>query len=120
TETDGSIVCPASINGIVGIKPTVGLVSRSGIIPISASQDTAGPVARSVTDAAILLTVLAGYDPDDPAPLPLKDNPPQDFRLALRSDALKGVRVGVMREFAGFQDDVDRHFEQALNTLRSL
>ena len=120
TETDGSIVCPASVNGLVGLKPTLGLVSRSGIIPIAASQDTAGPMTRTVADAAALLNVLAGYDPDDPATLPLKDNPPQDFRLALRSDALKGVRVGVMREFAGFQDDVDRHFEQALNTLRSL
>ncbi|HEV7985818.1 MAG TPA: amidase, partial [Steroidobacteraceae bacterium] len=120
TETDGSIVCPASINGIVGIKPTVGLVSRSGIIPISASQDTAGPVARTVTDAAILLTVLAGYDPDDLATLPLKDRPPPDYRSALRTDGLQGVRVGVLREYAGFNDEVDTRFNQALETLRSL
>jgi amidase len=120
TETDGSIVCPASVNGLVGIKPTLGLVSRSGIIPIAASQDTAGPMARSVADAAALLNVLAGYDPDDPATLPLKDHPPPDFRFALRRDALKGVRVGVLREYAGFQDDVDAHFERAIETLRSL
>jgi amidase len=120
TETDGSIVCPASVNGIVGLKPTVGLVSRSGIIPISASQDTAGPMARTVADAAALLNVLAGYDADDPATAPLKDHPPTDFRLALRTDALKGVRVGVLREYAGFHEDVDAHFEQALATLRAL
>jgi amidase len=120
TETDGSIVCPASANGLVGIKPTLGLVSRSGIIPIAASQDTAGPIARTVTDAAALLNVLAGYDPDDPATLVLKDHPPPDFRLALRPDALKGVRVGVLRTYAGFQSDVDAHFEQAIATLRTL
>jgi amidase len=120
TETDGSIVCPASVNGIVGIKPTVGLVSRSGIIPISASQDTAGPLARTVADAAALLNVLASYDPDDPATLPLKDHAPPDYRLALRRDSLKGVRVGVLREYAGFQEDVDAHFEDALAALRAL
>ncbi len=120
TETDGSIVCPSSINGIVGIKPTVGLVSRAGIIPISASQDTAGPMARSVTDAAILLGVLAGYDPEDAATLPLKDQPPPDYRLALRPDSLHGARIGVLREYAGFHDEVDAHFEKALAVLRSL
>jgi amidase len=120
TETDGSIVCPSSINGIVGIKPTVGLVSRSGIIPISASQDTAGPVARSVADAALLLTVIAGYDPEDPATAPLKDRAPQDYRQALRADSLRGARVGVLREYAGFQDDTDARFEAAIATLRSL
>jgi amidase len=120
TETDGSIVCPASVNGIVGIKPTVGLVSRSGIIPISASQDTAGPLARTVTDAAVLLTVMAGFDPDDPATAPLKDRPAQDYRQALRADSLKGVRVGVLREYAGFHDEVDARFNAALETLRSL
>jgi amidase len=120
TETDGSIVCPAAVNGIVGIKPTLGLVSRAGIIPIAASQDTAGPMARTVTDAAALLTVLAGYDPDDPATLPQKDRPPTDFTAALRVDALKGVRVGVLRKYAGFQEDTDARFEQALATLRAL
>ncbi len=85
TETDGSIVCPSSANGLVGIKPTVGLVSRSGIIPISASQDTAGPMARSVTDAATLLNVLAGYDPDDPATEPLQSRPAPDYRQFLQA-----------------------------------
>jgi Asp-tRNA(Asn)/Glu-tRNA(Gln) amidotransferase A subunit family amidase len=120
TETDGSIVCPSSINGIVGMKPTVGLVSRSGIIPISSSQDTAGPVARTVADAALLLTVIAGYDPEDPATAPLKDRAPQDYRQALRADSLRGARVGVLREYAGFQDDTDARFEAAIATLRSL
>jgi amidase len=120
TETDGSITCPAAVNGIVGIKPTLGLVSRSGIIPIAASQDTAGPMARTVADAAALLNVLAGYDPEDPATLPLRDHPPPDFRMALRLNALQGVRVGVLREYAGFNDDTDARFEQALGTLRAL
>lgn len=119
TETDGSIVCPSSANGLVGIKPTVGLVSRSGIIPISASQDTAGPMARSVTDAATLLTVLAGYDPDDPATEPLKSRPGLDYRQFLNPDGLKGVRIGVMRQDAGFDDEVDALFERAIETLRS-
>jgi amidase len=120
TETDGSITCPAAVNGIVGIKPTLGLVSRSGIIPIAASQDTAGPMARTVADAAALLNVLAAYDPEDPATLPLKDHPPPDFRTALRLNALQGVRVGVLREYAGFNDDTDARFQQALDTLRAL
>jgi amidase len=119
TETDGSIVCPSSANGLVGIKPTVGLVSRSGIIPISASQDTAGPMARTVTDAAILLTVLAGYDPDDPATEPLQSRPPLDYRQFLKRDGLEGVRIGIMRQNAGFHDEVDALFERAVETLRS-
>ena len=98
TETDGSIVCPSSANGLVGIKPTVGLVSRTGIIPISASQDTAGPMARTVADAAALLTVLAGYDPQDPATAPLKDRPPIDYNHFLNANSLEGVRIGVMRQ----------------------
>ncbi len=119
TETDGSIVCPSSVHGLVGIKPTVGLVSRSGIIPISASQDTAGPMARSVADAAALLTVLAGYDPADPATEPLKSQAPEDYRRFLNRDALKGVRIGVMRQNAGFHDEVDAVFNRAIETLRS-
>jgi amidase len=119
TETDGSIVCPSSANGLVGIKPTVGLISRSGIIPISATQDTAGPMARTVADAAALLTVLAGYDPDDPATLPLKDRPPVDYTRSLDPDSLKGVRIGVLRHFGGFHDKVDAIFEQALAALRA-
>ena len=119
TETDGSIVCPSSVNGLVGIKPTVGLVSRSGIIPISASQDTAGPMARSVADAAALLTVLAGYDPDDPATEPLKSREPLDYTQFLHRDGLKGVRIGVMRQHAGFHDEVDAVFNRAIDTLRA-
>ena len=118
TETDGSITCPASANGLVGIKPTVGLVSRSGIIPISASQDTAGPMARTVADAAALLTVLAGYDPDDPATASLRDHPPPDYSRFLVADSLQGVRIGVIRHYAGFHEDVDGLFERALAVLR--
>jgi amidase len=120
TETDGSIVCPSSVNGLVGIKPTVGLVSRSGIIPISASQDTAGPMARSVADAVALLTVLAGYDPDDPATAASQSRPALDYRQFLDRDGLKGVRVGVMRQHAGFSAEVDALLERSLGMLRSL
>lgn len=119
TETDGSITCPASVNGLVGIKPTVGLLSRSGIIPIAASQDTAGPMARTVADAAALLTVLAGYDPDDPATAPLRERPPPDYSRFLDAAGLKGARIGVMRHFAGFHEEVDTLFESALAALRS-
>ncbi len=119
TETDGSIVCPSSFNGLVGIKPTVGLVSRSGIIPISGKQDTAGPMARTVTDAAALLTVMAGYDPDDAATAPLKDAPPPDFRRFLDARALQGKRIGVVRKLAGFDDEVDAVFNQAVKVLRA-
>ena len=119
SETDGSIVCPSSANGLVGIKPTIGLVSRSGIIPISSSQDTAGPMAHTVADAAALLTVLAGYDPDDPATLPLRDRAPVDYTRFLDANSLKGVRIGVLRQFAGFHEKVDAAFEQALATLRA-
>jgi amidase len=119
TETDGSIVCPSSVNGLVGIKPTVGLVSRSGIIPISATQDTAGPMARSVADAAALLTVLAGYDPQDPATAPLKGQTPVDYSQFLDRQSLKGARVGVMRQYAGFHEEVDALFDRALDTLRA-
>jgi amidase len=119
TETDGSIVCPSSANGLVGIKPTLGLVSRSGIIPIAASQDTAGPMAHTVADAAALLTVLAGYDPDDPATLPLRDRAPTNYTQFLDPNSLKGVRIGVLRHYAGFHEKVDAAFEQALATLRA-
>jgi len=119
TETDGSVVCPSSINGLVGIKPTVGLVSRSGIIPISASQDTAGPMARSVADAAALLTVIAGYDPEDAATAPLQTRAAIDYSQFLKPDGLKGVRVGIVRQHAGFHDDVDALFERALTVLKA-
>jgi amidase len=118
TETDGSIVCPSGVNGVVGIKPTVGLVSRAGIVPISHSQDSAGPMARSVADAAALLEALAGPDPRDPAtaeaPVTL------DLASAAASDGLAGVRIGVARNMAGFHDRVDALMEGALDALRGL
>jgi amidase len=119
TETDGSITCPSSVNGLVGIKPTLGLVSRSGIIPVSPRQDTAGPMARSVADAATLLTVMAGYDPDDAATASLKNAPPPDYRRFLDAGALKGKRIGVLRKLAGFDDKVDLLFDRALKVLKA-
>lgn len=97
TETDGSIVCPSSINGIVGFKPTLGLVSRRFIVPISHSQDTAGPMAHSVRDAAMILTAIAGTDPQDPATADA-DKWRGDYTADLSPDALKGLRIGVIRE----------------------
>lgn len=117
TETDGSIVCPSSTNGIVGIKPTVGLCSRSGIIPISASQDTAGPMARTVTDAAILLGALTGKDPDDEATLDSEGNVYTDYTQFLVKDGLKGARVGVARNFFGFHEKVDALMEDVIRVL---
>lgn len=117
TETDGSITCPASINGLVGLKPTVGLVSRTGIIPISASQDTAGPMTTTVTDAARLLTAMAGSDPADPATAEA-DSHRTDYASGLRSDSLKGARIGVMRYATGFHGPTDLAFEKALAVLR--
>jgi len=116
TETDGSITCPASITGLVGLKPTVGLVSRTHIVPISHSQDTAGPMARSVRDAALILNAIAGSDPLDPATREA-DARRTDYLAALRPDALKGARIGVLRSAAGFQPQTDAVFEAALKTL---
>ncbi|MBX3481554.1 MAG: amidase [Caulobacter sp.] len=118
TETDGSITCPSAVNGLVGLKPTVGLVSRTGIIPISASQDTAGPMTTTVADAAMLLTAMAGSDPADPATLEA-DKHKTDYSLGLRKDALKGKRIGVMRYAAGFHSGTDEAFEAALAVLRA-
>jgi amidase len=115
TETDGSITCPASINGIVGLKPTVGLVSRTHIVPISHSQDTAGPMAASVREAAELLSVIAGSDPADPATAQA-DKRKRDYAAALDAAALKGKRIGVMRFASGF--GTDAAFETALAVLR--
>ena len=117
TETDGSIICPASVNGLVGIKPTVGLVSRRGIIPIAASQDTAGPMARSVADAAMLLTALAGVDEHDPAASGAKGKIPPQYGL-LDDAALKGKRVGVLRQAMGFHPDVDAAFNKAIDVIK--
>jgi amidase len=119
TETDGSIVCPSSICGIVGIKPTVGLVSRSGIIPISANQDTAGPMCRSVSDAAALLTVIAGRDPQDSATGDPR-NDPGDYRSMLRTDGLRGMRLGVARDYYGKSADVDAIIDASLAKLKRL
>ncbi len=114
TETDGSITCPASVNGIVGFKPTVGLVSRRRVIPISHSQDTPGPMARSVRDAALLLTAMAGSDPGDPATREA-DRRRVDYAAVLSADSLSGRRIGVMRFASGFGTDAP--FEAALRTL---
>ena len=117
TETDGSIICPASVNGLVGIKPTVGLVSRRGIIPIAASQDTAGPMARTVADAAMLLTALAGVDDLDPASGAAHGKIPREFAVG-SADTLKGKRFGVLRQALGFHPDADRALEKAVEVLR--
>jgi amidase len=118
TETDGSIICPSSINGLVGIKPTVGLVSRSGIIPISASQDTAGPMTRTVADAAALLSVLADVDDRDGATAASKGKGAADYTKFLDANALKGARIGVARNMAGFHPMVDATFEAAIAALK--
>ncbi|MGA7777344.1 MAG: amidase [Paraburkholderia sp.] len=115
TETDGSIVSPSSIMGVVGLKPTVGRISRDGIIPISHTQDTPGPITRTVSDAALLLTALAGTDPRDPATLGAPA--PGDYLGALNKDALRGARIGVAREFFTGHDEVDQHIERAIAQL---
>ncbi len=107
TETDGSVVCPASANGIVGIKPTLGMISRAGIIPIAHSQDTAGPMARTVRDAAILLNALAGPDPRDAATAEGKGKIEADYTRFLDPNGLRGARIGVARKYFGFSDSVD-------------
>ena len=120
TETDGSITSPANACGVVGFKPTVGLVSRSGIIPISATQDTAGPMTRSVRDAALLLGVLAGADPADSATAALPAGlAGHDYAAALHPDALRGARLGVIRSAVPPQPGVAALFEQALAVLRA-
>ncbi len=107
SETDGSIVCPSSANGIVGIKPTLGLISRAGIIPIAHSQDTAGPMARTVRDAAILLGALAGSDPRDAASADADSKKQKDYTQFLDPNGLRGARIGVARKYFGFSDAVD-------------
>lgn len=119
TETDGSIVCPSALNSLVGLKPTVGLVSRSGIIPISITQDTAGPMTRSVADAALLLQVIAGEDASDPVTSAIRQHAVPNYGEAVRAAALHGVRLGIARNLAGFQDTVDGVFEQAVNALKA-
>jgi amidase len=117
TETDGSIVCPSNANGLVGIKPTLGLVSRAGIIPIAHSQDTAGPMARTVRDAAILLAAIAGVDPRDAATADA-GRAPKDYASFLDEADLRGARIGVARKFFGFHAAVDRVMEGALAEMK--
>jgi amidase len=118
TETDGSITCPAALNGVVGLKPTVGLVSRSRIVPISHSQDTAGPIAIDVATAARVLAAIAGSDPADPATKPA-DAHIDDYLAALKPDSLKGARIGVLRFATGWSVPTDKLFEQALAVLKA-
>ncbi len=119
TETDGSIVCPASTNGVVGLKPTVGLVSRAGIVPISHTQDTAGPLTRTVADAAALLGTIAGVDPRDAATRPAGAEGKTDYTKYLELGALKGARIGVARaKFFGYSDAADRLTEAAIDVMK--
>lgn len=118
TETDGSIVCPSSANGVVGIKPTVGLISRSGIIPISHTQDSAGPMCRTVRDAAILLGALTGIDSDDRATSASAGKSFADYTKFLDVNGLRGARVGVVRRYFGFSDAVDRVMESAMDAMK--
>ena len=119
TETDGSITSPAAASGLVGIKPTVGLVSRSGIIPISATQDTAGPMARTVADAAVLLTAISGSDPLDPATEGV-DVYYADYTEFLDPDAFSGAKIGIARQFFGRHPESDRQMEDAIELMKSL
>jgi amidase len=117
TETDGSIVCPSSSNGLVGIKPTVGLISRSGIIPISHTQDSAGPMCRTVRDAAILLGAMTGVDPDDAATAASAGKSYADYTQFLNSSKA-GMRIGVVRKYFGFSEAVDALMERAIDVLK--
>jgi amidase len=118
TETDGSVVCPSSTCGLVGIKPTLGLVSRSGIIPIAHSQDTAGPMARTVTDATILLGALTGIDGRDAATSNSRGKGLTDYTKFLDTDGLKGARIGVARKSFGFNDRVDKLMQDAIDAMK--
>ncbi len=120
TETDGSIVGPSTANGIVGIKPTVGLISRVGIVPIAHTQDTAGPMAKTVRDAAILLGILAGSDPEDPATLESKGHFHADYKRFLDAGGLRGVRLGVARNLFDITDKVGKILHDSVETMRKL
>jgi len=115
TETDGSVTCPSAINGIVGIKPTLGTVSRDGIIPIAHSQDTAGPMARNVTDAVILLNAMVAVDKNDSGAVSSNIN----YLLHLKHDGLQGKRIGIARNFMGYHKKTDQVFEQAIIDLKA-
>ncbi len=118
TETDGSVVCPSSANGLAGIKPTVGLVSRAGIIPISHSQDTAGPMCRTLRDAAILLGALTGIDPEDPYTSESQGKSYTDYTQFLDANGLKGARIGVVRKYFGFSEGVDGIMAEAIDVIK--
>jgi amidase len=118
TETDGSVVCPSHANGIVGLKPTVGLISRAGIIPIAHSQDTAGPMARTVEDLAILLGVLTGEDQRDPETNLSQGKEHKDYTQFLDQEGLNGARIGVARNYFGYNPDVDKLIEDCIHILR--
>jgi amidase len=119
TETDGSIICPSAVNGLAGLKPTVGVVSRRGIIPISVSQDTAGPMARTVSDVALLMNALAAVDGSDPAGPGANGHIPADYTTFLKADALKGKRIGVLRQSMGFHPAVDRAMADAIAAIKA-
>ena len=119
TETGGSIMCPASINGVVGLKPTVGLWSRAGIIPISHSQDSAGPMARTVRDAAILLGAACGVDPRDPATTASDGRSHTDYTTVLDPAGLEGARLGIVRNIPGFDERVMKLFDQAIEDMKA-
>jgi len=119
TETDGSVVSPSSLNCLVGIKPTVGLLSRTGIIPISHSQDTAGPMARTVRDAAVLLGAITGTDSEDKTTKESKGKSYTDYTKFLDPNGLKGAKIGVFRQYFGFLPQVDEVMEKALEVLKS-
>jgi amidase len=120
TETDGSVVCPSSASGLVGIKPTLGLISRAGIIPIAHSQDTSGPMARTVRDAAILLGILTGADERDPITRSSRTKGHADYTRFLDADGLKGARIGVARQYFGFNDATDRLMKDAIALIKNL
>lgn len=119
TETDGSIVCPAAANGVVGIKPTVGLVSRSGVVPISHTQDTGGPMARTVADATLLLGALAGPDPRDPVTAAARERVAADYTRFVDPNGLRGARIGVVRQrVSGYDRRTDSIYDVAVAALR--
>jgi len=119
TETNGSVVCPSNANGLVGVKPTLGIVSRAGIVPIAHSQDTAGPMTRTVTDAAILLGALSGGDPRDPITTQPAERGAVDYVRFLKRDSLRGARLGIWRERFGFHERVDQVLAEAIDAVRA-
>jgi amidase len=120
TETDGSIICPSHINSIVGIKPSIGLVSRTGIIPISHNQDTAGPLTRTVEDATIILSAIGGEDPEDPSTIKDNNEIPSDYTEFLDINGLREARVGVARNFFGRNEYVDQVIDKAIKEMKEL